>query len=228
MPICTAVVGAGRMGSVIAGQLPEDTQKIIIDIDLEKARRLADRVGGTASEKVESAAEADLAAVVLPTPVVAQTVGRLLDVLKAGALILNMATTARIDPVLLEKNRSVPLVDAKIIGHAASISKGEPGIVVVDCDDADRFDLIRSQLPGFGRVVQGDASMVAQINTIASTEGIRAAVAVRKQLAALDVDRRWIDVAVRTVLAGTIRAFAEDDLGHFARELVARLEKAGD
>jgi len=228
MPNCTAVIGAGRMGTVVVGQLPKDTKKVIIDNDLEKARLLADRAGGIASDDLESVADADLVAVVLPTPVVNQTVNRLLDILKEGALILNMATTARIETALLDKNRSVSVVDAKVIGHATSISKGEPGIVVVDCEDADKFDRIRNQFPGFYRVVRGDASRVEQINTIASAEGIRAAVTVKKKLAALNIDPAWIDVAVKTVLAGTIRSFADDDLGHFARQLVEQLEKESE
>ena len=47
MTICAAVVGAGRMGSVVAERLPKSTKKIIIDIDLEKARRLAGKVDGS-------------------------------------------------------------------------------------------------------------------------------------------------------------------------------------
>ncbi len=166
MSICVAVVGAGRMGSVVAGQLPARTKKIIIDIDRGKARRLAEKVKGTPADNLESTAEADLVAVVLPTPVVNETVDVLLNVAKNGAIILNMATTAHIDPALFEKNRQVSIVDTKIIGHAMSISRGEPGIVVVNCDDARMFGLIKGQLPGFYKVVQGDAGLVEKINKI--------------------------------------------------------------
>ena len=224
MSICMAVVGAGRMGSVVAGQLPKSTNKIIIDIDPEKASRLAETVGGMPSDSLESANKADLVAVVLPTPVVNETVEKLLNVVQKGTIILNMATTAHIDPAFLKNKKEIWIVDAKIIGHAMSISRGEPGIVVVDCDDASRFDLIREQLPGFYKVVRGDAGLAEKINKIGSTEGIRAAVKVRKKLSELDVPEEWMHVAIRTVCAGTIKSFAEDDLGHFALELVKRIE----
>ena len=97
--------------------------------------------------------------------------------------------------------------------------------MVVDCSDKDRFDFIKAQLPGFHQVVQGTASRVAQINKIGSTEGIKAAVSVRKKLAALNVPDEWIDVAIRTVCAGTMRSYTENDLGHFALELVRKLER---
>ena len=225
MSICMAVVGAGRMGSVVAGQLPKSTNKIIIDIDSEKASRLAETVGGVPSDSLESANKADLVAVVLPTPVVNETVEKLLNVVQKGAIILNMATAAHIDPAFLKNKKEIWIVDAKIIGHAMSISRGEPGIVVVDCDDASRFDLIREQLPGFHKVVRGDAGLVEKINKIGSTEGIKAAVKVRKKLSELDVPEEWMHVAIRTVCAGTMKSFTENDLGHFALELVKKIEE---
>ena len=225
MSICMAVVGAGRMGSVVAGQLPKRTKKIIIDIDPEKASRLAETVGGVPSDSLESANKADLVAVVLPTPVVNETVEKLLNVVQRGTIILNMATTAHIDPAILKNKKEIWIVDAKIIGHAMSISRGEPGIVVVDCDDASRFDLIREQLPGFHKVVRGDAGLVEKINKIGSTEGIKAAVKVRKKLSELDVPEEWMHVAIRTVCAGTMKSFTENDLGHFALELVKKIEE---
>ena len=225
MSICMAVVGAGRMGSVVAGLLPKLTKKIIIDIDPEKASRLAESVGGIPSDSLESANKTDLVAVVLPTPVVNETVEKLLNVVQKGTIILNMATTAHIDPAFLKNKKEIWIVDAKIIGHAMSISLGEPGIVVVDCDDASRFDLIREQLPGFHKVVRGDAGLVEKINKIGSTEGIKAAVKVRKKLSELDVPEEWMHVAIRTVCAGTMKSFTENDLGHFALDLVKKIEK---
>lgn len=225
MSICTVVVGAGRMGSIVAGQLPERTQKIIIDIDQEKARRVAKKVKGTPSDSLDSAGKADLVAVVLPASAVNETVRKLLTVVKKGATILNMATAAHIDPALFENKKDIAIVDAKIIGHAMSISRGEPGIVVVQCREEARFSLIRDQLPGFYRVVQGEAHQVEKINRIGSAEGIKAAMKVRKKLSKLNVPEEWIDVAIRTVCAGTMRSFAENDLGHFARELVKKIEQ---
>ncbi len=225
MSICVAVVGAGRMGTVVARQLPEQTRKIIIDIDAEKAGRLAERVAGISSTDLAGAESADLVAVVLPTPVVNETVEKLLPIVKKGATILNMATTAHIEPETAKKNDAVSIVDAKIIGHAGAISRGEPGIVVIDCSNADRFTMIKGQLPGFDKVVRGEANLVEKINKVGSTEGIRAAVTVRKKLAALNVPDRWINVAIRTVCAGTMRSYTENDLGHFALALVEKLER---
>jgi predicted dinucleotide-binding enzyme len=218
-----AVVGAGRMGSVVARQLPGETRKIVIDTDLHKARALANAVRGEANSDLAAAAEADLVAVVLPTSAVNETVRRLVGVAKKGALILNMATTATVDSSVATKNRDVLVVDAKVVGHAASMARGSAGILVVKTEDPTVFGTIQRQYPGFS-VVQGDADLVPAVNTIGSTEGIKAAVSVRKQLRARNIPEDWIAVAIRTVCAGTMMSFTENDLGHFAQELARRLE----
>lgn len=224
MSITVAVIGAGRMGSVVSRQLPPDTKKIIIDSDLAKASELAKSIGGSSSSALEYARDADLIALVLPTPAVNETVEKLQVLVKKGAVIMNMATTAKIDPVVLAKTPDVFIVDAKIIGHAQSISHGEPGIIVVKTENPEVLALIKSQLKGFTDVVRGDADLVSVINTIGSAEGIKTAVAIRKQLRAMDIPDEWIHVVIRTVCAGTIKSFTENDLGHFARELLRTLE----
>jgi 6-phosphogluconate dehydrogenase (decarboxylating) len=225
MSIRMAVVGAGRMGSVVVQRLPESTRKIIIDSDTDKARRLSQEVQGTFAQALDGACDADLVAVVLPAAVVNDTVAKLVGIVKKGAVILNMATTAHIDPAIKEKNPDIAVIDAKIIGHAMSISRGEPGIIVVDCDDGEIFDRIHAQLQGFHAVVRGAASVVEKINRVASSEGIRAAVIARKKLSQLDIPDEWINVAIGTVCAGTLKSFAENDLGHFALELVQQVER---
>ena len=224
MSITVAVIGAGRMGSVVSRQLPPDTKKIIIDTDPAKASELARAVGGSSAGALEYAKDADLIALVLPSPAVNGTVEKLQALVKKGAVIINMATTAKIDPVIIAKNPDIFIVDAKIIGHAQSISKGEPGIIVAKTENAEVFALIKSQLIGFTDVVKGDADLVPILNTIGSTEGIKAAVAIRKQLRAMDIPDEWINVAIRTVCAGTMKSFTENDLGHFALDLSNKLE----
>lgn len=228
MIMCTAVVGAGRMGSVIAAQLPRSTRKIIIDIDLQQAARVARMTGGEASDALDSAAEADLVAVVLPAPMVAGIVAQLIDLAKPGAVILNMATAARIDPALSGKRPDVSVIDAKIVGHAGSMAKGESAMIVVGSEDTGILTLIRSQLPGFRRVISGDPDLVAEINRVGSSEAIRAAVRIRRHLRGQGIPEDWIDVAIRTVCAGTMKAFVEGDLGGFAQALAQEIEQELD
>lgn len=224
MSIKMAIVGAGRMGSVLARKIPAETKKIIIDTDLDKAVQLAKEVNGVDGSALDDAKEADLIAIVLPAPAVTETVIKLLGIVKDGAIILNMATSAKLPPEIHSINTKVKVYDAKIIGHAMSISKGEPGIIVVNCEDEDRFNLIKSQLQGFHKVVVGDSNLVPEINVIGSTEGIRTAVNVKMKLEKMNIPDEWISVVIRTVCAGTMKSYTENDLGHFALELAQKLE----
>jgi 6-phosphogluconate dehydrogenase (decarboxylating) len=220
-----ALIGAGRMGSVVAKQLPEETRKIIIDTETEKAKLLADKVGGTFSSSYDAVSDADLIAIVLPAPAVNATVEMLIGLAKTGAVIINMSTSANIDPIIKSKDPTLQIIDTKIIGHATSMSKGEPGIVVVETQDEAAFNMIKSQLPGFQQVARGNADLVPTINEIGTVEAIRIAVNVRKQLRTLNIPEEWITVVIKTICAGVVKSFAENDLGNFALELVRKLEQ---
>lgn len=223
MQTTVAVVGAGRMGSVVAAQIPASTRTIVIDRNIDKARRLAERIGGTAADRLAAAAPAQMVFVVLPAPAVEASIAALATIVGSGCMLINMATAARIDAALIGQYTTVAVIDARIIGHAAAISRGAPGIVVVSGADDDQLAALRGQLPGFREVERGDAGLVETINTIATTEGLRTAVTVKEKLAALDIPDAWIDVAIHTVAAGITRAYVADDLGEFARKLAERL-----
>lgn len=226
MSVEVAVIGAGRMGSVVFKQLPPETKKVIINKSLAKAKNLAEQVNGEAYDTLAGAKDADLIAVVLPPSAVNETINELLKIVKKGAVIINMATSAQIDPEIFNKNRGATIINAKIIGHARSIEIGEPAIIVLDTAENHIFTLIKSQLGVSFQVVQGDSNMVSLINTIGSTEGLKTAVAIRKQLRSMNIPDEWTSVVIRTVCAGTIRSFIDNDLGHFAMELVKKLETA--
>jgi len=224
MKLKVAIIGAGRMGSIVGQQLPADVEKIIIDTEEEKAKALAEEIGGNYATSLEAAKDADVIDVVLPTPAVNPVISQLADIAKDGAIVMNMATSAVVDEAIKAKNPRIHIVDAKIIGHAKSMSQGAPCYVVVKTDDENIFKIIESILPGYKKVVMGDADIVSKINSIGSGEGIRAAVRVRKLLKEYNIPKEWEDIVIYTVCAGTMRSYVENDLGHFARELADKLE----
>lgn len=224
MKLKVAIIGAGRMGSIVGQQLPADVEKIIIDTEEEKAKALAEEIGGNYATSLEAAKDADVIDVVLPTPAVNPVISQLADIAKDGAIVMNMATSAVVDEAIKAKNPRIHIVDAKIIGHAKSMSQGAPCYVVVKTDDENIFKIIESILPEYKKVVMGDADIVSKINSIGSGEGIRAAVRVRKLLKEYNIPKEWEDIVIYTVCAGTMRSYVENDLGHFARELADKLE----
>lgn len=224
MKLTAAIFGAGRMGSFVGRQLPQDVKKIIIDTDEGKARELASLVGGSYFLSPQGAAEADVIALVLPAPAISQASRSLLEYAKKDAVIINMATNGKVPEEIKRERPDLHFVDAKIIGHAGAMSAGAPSYVVVNTGDPAVFEKIAYLLPGYTKVVMGDSDLVPELNTIGSTEGIRAAVEVRKQLKKYRIPKDWEDIVIYTVCAGTMRAYVEDDLGGFGRALADKLE----
>ncbi|MEA4892511.1 MAG: NAD(P)-binding domain-containing protein [Peptococcaceae bacterium] len=224
MNLTAAVLGAGRMGSFVGLQLPREVKKVIVDTDEPKAKKLAEEVGGRYFLGLEGVGEADIIAIVLPAPAIPEISRGLLKHAKKGAVIINMATNGKVEEEVKAARPDLHFVDAKIIGHAGAMSAGAPSYVVVNTGDQEVYEKISYILPGYTKVVMGDSDLVPEINTIGSTEGIRAAVEVRKQLKKYNIPKDWEDIVIYTVCAGTMRAYVDDDLGGFGRALADRLE----
>lgn len=219
-----AVVGAGRMGSVVGRQLPDDVRKLIIDTDEAKAKALAEEISGTYALALDAAKDADLIPVVLPTPAVNPVMEQLVGIAKNGAILMNMATNGTVAPEIIEKNSKIHIVDTKIIGHAMSMNQGSPAYVVVNTEDERVLEKIQYILPGYKKVVMGNTDIVPEIAKIGSAEGIRAAITVRKLLKQYKIPKDWEDIVIYTICAGTMRSYVENDLGHFAKQLAEKLE----
>ena len=220
-----AVFGAGRMGSVVAGQLPSDVEKLVIDNHAEAAEKLAASIGGKGTADPHAAADADVVALVLPAPVVSIVAKELGPILKPGAIVLNMATKGTIEEETKASYPQIHYVDAKIIGHADSMKLGAPCFVVVKTEDDAILEAAQYVLQGYRKVVKGNADLVPLISSIGSTEGIRAAIRCRQLLKEYDIPKEWEDIVIYTVCAGTARAYVEDNMGEFAKALAEKLEK---
>lgn len=220
-----ALIGAGRMGGFLARQLPPQLDTIVIDTDAEKAAALAAEIGARHSASIADAASADVAALVLPAPAIPAAAAAIAPLMAPGAVLLNMATEGVVENALRQAHPALHIVDAKIIGHAKSMAAGADSVVVAGTEDEDVLARIAYCLPGYSKVVMGDASIVPVINRLGSAEGIRAAVSLRKQVQPYGLPQDWVDTLINTVCAGTMRAYVDGDLGEFARKLAEKLEK---
>ena len=225
MELTVAVIGSGRMGTFLGKQLPNSIKKIMIDNDESKAKELASKTGGLWAVSAEGAKDADLIAIVLPAGVVNDAARELAAIAKDGAVIFNMATSGLVDDEIKKANPALHFVEAKIIGNAKVMEMGFPSCVLVGTDDEELYKKVSFVLPGFTKVLMGDTTLVPKINTIGSTEGIRAALAVRNQLKELNLSKDLEDAAIQTVCAGTMIAYVQNDLGHFGLELVEKISR---
>ena len=219
-----AVIGAGRMGSALAKQLPKETQKIIIDRDLSTAKMVASEVIGEYNSDLQDAKDADLVLLVLPPLAVEETIEKLASMMKSNSVIVNLATSANIDEKYSKRREDLSFIDAKIIGNADALKNGDPCIVVVKCDNPEIIAMLKKQFPSFYKVEQGNASLVETINTISTEEALKAAFSIKKELEEKNIPEDWKNVAIGTVCTWTIKSFLKGDLGPFGRNIVKRLE----
>lgn len=220
-----AVLGAGRMGTCFATQIPAECQKIVVDVNEAAAKKLADQIGGSYSTGYGAVKDADVVALVLPTHLIPVVAAEIAPLLRDDTIVLNLATNGVIEESTRQAYPNIHFVDSKIIGHANSMMLGIPGMVVVSTRDEALFARIKACLPGYADAVMGDSDRVKEINRIATAEGIRMAVRLKKQYLDMGVPEAWADVAVRTVCAGACRSYIENDLGEFAVKLVAEMKK---
>lgn len=220
-----AVIGAGRMGSIVVKQLPRDINALVVDSDSKKAAECALQAGAESSGELLAASDADMIAVVLPSPAVNPVMKQLAAVAKDGAVIMNMATSAVVDEDIIRQNPKLNFVDCKIIGSAMAMTYGAPSYVIVGTEDQEVFSKIAHILSGYTKVLKGDASIVPYINSLGSEEGIRCGVRLRKRLKEHQIPEDWEYIVLYSVAAGTLQGFASGQLGHFAQELAEKIAK---
>ena len=115
-------------------------------------------------------------------------------------------------------------LNVKIIGHAGEMSRGARPVVVVDLGEAELVEMARQLFVLVGVVVVGEADQVQIINRIATEKALEAAVAIENELCEAGIaDREKLRGALAQVAPGVMKAYAEDDLGPFARGVVCAL-----
>ncbi|KAB2951185.1 hypothetical protein F9B85_13345 [Heliorestis acidaminivorans] len=218
-----ALVGAGRLGALVAKRLPRETDLIIIDTEEVVARDVAAFTKADYSTALKDIEGATIAILTVPAPTVipllqtlqSQEIGR-------DTLFLNMATTITAEKIQ-KAAIDLSVLSVKVIGHFREMELGERGLFVLDETDAETFQRVSSLLEEVAPSVQGFSDQVALINSISAEEGIRTALRVEKRLRQAGVPEEWIGVALRVPTAGTMKAYSLNDLGPFARDLVKKI-----
>ncbi len=220
-----ALVGPGKMGRAVSLNLTREEEVLIIGRGEERAKALAEEMGWPYSLDIKDVKDADIILFILDAHMLNPVMAEAAAAAKAGAVMLNVATKGVVDRELIEKYPRLRFADGKIIGSAVGIQRGLPGFMVVKTQEQGIYEMVKKILPGFKDVVQGDADLVPKINSIGSREGIRAAVIIQKELEQYDIPKEWADMVVGCVCTGTIMAYVDNILGHFAAELAEKIRQ---
>lgn len=217
-----AIIGAGRMGSLLANRLPGNVRKVIISRRRNSAVQLADEVGGIAADTLSAVRGCGVVLLAVPGPVLPNLLPDLVPHLEQDALVVNMATDVDTGE-LAEAFPEVHLVAAKVIGHAREMAHGAPGIVVLDRVTAEEEETLATLLGGLGPVIQDDEAKVRAANTAVAEEMVRAEQNLRQRLEDLAIHPDLIRIAIKTTAPGVLRSLSDGDAGPFVQEVIRRI-----
>ena len=227
---CISIVGIGRMGRVFAQKLADSRRLVLYDRDIDQAAAAAARVGACAAASLEEAAECGTVILAVPDREVLSCI-EYFNSLKKELIVVNVATSVPQD--VLEQTVKYPVrgISVKIIGHAGEMTLGMKPVIIVNSAPADLAEQACRLFAPMGCVITGEADDVATINTVAAEVVLEAAVQIENTLRRRGYyNSLVIRSAIGQVAAGVLKAYADDDLGPFAREIVQAVQAklAGD
>ena len=216
------IIGAGRMGKILAQRLAMQHEVFIYDADPAAVEAAAQALGLRAAASLTGeAAEALVLAV--PDAAVKPCIEMLLAQ-QTTAVVFSVATNISREILAEMAGAALRCLNVKIIGHAGEMSRGGQPVIVVDKADPALAAVAAELFAPVGSVVVAEADLVKTINVIATEQALKAAVAIEHALCAAGIDdRAMLDGALSVVAPGVLKAYAEDDLGPFARGIVCAL-----
>lgn len=222
-----AIVGTGRMGGVLARKLSKNYSLILVDKDIRRCGLLAQELGTLGTGEYSILSEADFIIMALPATAMKDALEKIKPFLKKEHILINISTdTGR--EMFDSVKESCRIISAKIIGHALSINSGELPLILISGEDEIALRRSAKIFGNIGVVNFGHENIVREINSIASFEGIKAAYNIQKKLRKLNIPDDYISFAIRNVACGTMNAFALQDMGPFAQEIIKRLDENQD
>lgn len=206
--IAVGIIGVGRLGQAVARRLPQDINLLLADKKTNLAKKLAIELSAKAKKVVEIFSKSEVVLLIVPPSDICPLVRKYNKVIKPGAVLVNMATSVMTDKVQKEVQRKdIKIVSAKVIGQAYAISRGDKAVFILSKKDPFVIKILKRLFGSIGNVVVSDERLVEKINAKATHFGLRLVLGLRKQLKKICHSEEIIDVAIKTVAAGTIRDY---------------------
>lgn len=214
------LVGVGRMGRVLANMLASHMELWIFDRNIEAMNQLALELNVATVSNLEDIVQVETVILAVPDHEVVSCI-KVFNQIKIPIRVINIATN--VDQPMLEKMAAphVKCICVKLIGHADEIELGQRPVIIVNESPADLVPEMVEVFQHVGQVLVGKADVVHLINTIAAEKALEAAVGIEENLKKRQVtDPLMIKSAIRQVAAGILKAYADGNMGPFAREIV--------
>ena len=216
------IIGAGRMGKILAQRLATQHEVFIYDADPAAVEAAAQALGLRAAASLTGEA-ADALVLAVPDAAIKPCIEMLLAQ-QTTAAVFSVATNISREILAEMAGPTLRCLNVKIIGHAGEMSRGGKPVIVVDDSDPQLAELACQLFAPAGTVLVAAADLVKTINSVATEGALKAAVAIEQALCASGIDDpAMIAGALSVVAPGVLKAYAEDDLGPFARGIVSAL-----
>jgi len=209
------------MGEILAASMVKRHRVILYDHDGEKGSQAAERAGCGFSPPQEALKGAGAVILALPPAVTVSALEAISSYIHPETVVINIATTVFKDDLRPALEGRGHLVGAKIVGHYREMG-GRPAILV-DAETEKGGEVAGELFSGLGQVERGDERLVGIINTVATREAFRAAATIEKILRKEGVGPALIKSALGVVAAGSIKSYAEGDIGPFAQKLLEEI-----
>lgn len=227
MPI--GLVGVGRMGKALAAKLANHIDLVLFDRDGAKLADMKFEYHLAIADSLEDIAALGIVILAVPDREVISCI-KLFNQQPQPLTVINIATN--VDRQVLRETaaKHVKCTSAKIISQAGEMMAGQRPVIIVDDYPNELAAVTADIFSKVGDVIIGKADLVAKINRITAEKVLTAAVTIEETLRQQNIDDiTVIKSAIRQVAVGTLKAYADSDLGPFACEIVrlvrARLQK---
>lgn len=214
------LVGVGRMGRVLAHALARDMELCLFDRNEAQMNRLAEELYVTTVHQLEDIVKMRTVILAVPDHEVVSCI-KTFNQIKEPLTVINIATN--VGQQMLERMAAphVKCICVKFIGHADEIARGARPVIIVNQFPADIVPQMVDLFQRVGQVIVGRADIVHRINTIAAEKALEAAVNIEETLKQEKItDQNMIKSAISQVAAGILKAYADGNMGPFAREIV--------
>jgi hypothetical protein len=210
------------MGQVLAERLKCTHQVVLYD---SNSQALAEACGLLDLPMCENPSDAGVDAFILAVPdTEVPACFTLLSQRGKPTVVFSVATNVSGEQLKKLTSPQVQGLNVKIVGHAGEMSRGAQPLIIVDQGKTELVELAVKVFDAVGKTMVADADAVGIINSIATTEALKAAVSIERALCEKGISNPEIlRCAISHVAPGVMRAFSEDDLGPFARGIVCRL-----
>ncbi|MDF2633542.1 MAG: oxidoreductase coenzyme F420-dependent [Pelosinus sp.] len=214
------LVGIGRMGKVLTSLLAEQVDLYIFDRNLDQMNGVAAEFNVSTIATLEEMADLDIIILAVPDPEVVSCI-KVFNTIEKPLRVINIATNVGQDMLNHIAAPHVKCICAKFVGHADEIALGHSPVIIVNQFPPELVAQTVEIFQFVGQVIIGKADLVHAINTVAAQKAIEAAVSIEDALKQKNItDPAIIKSAIRQVAAGIMKAYANGNLGPFAREIV--------